>query len=252
MAVGDPDRNRPPPKPRDLEAELIRNFTRLKPAKIIAICEEGRECPIAIPGRRRRWEVVLQTLAKVPWIELHLMDKGGGLLGVIEGEPPEPPTFEEELDEETEAPVGMDQQFQLLKILVKAQDMALRHHHAAMGTITEGYKGVLDVVFERLAAVEKNQTQVNKLAQQATVLFARVNAERKLDGADKSARGRGGDEGDDEDGGDLDDLMWQVMEGAFPGFRRKRKGKDADEDTGDEAEPESAEKPNGERKETTP
>ena len=68
----------------DTAKVLLATFRKLAPAKVRAYTSDDEFKLIAVPTRRKRWTQVLDTIDKIAWSRIELMDKSDALLGTIE------------------------------------------------------------------------------------------------------------------------------------------------------------------------
>jgi hypothetical protein len=67
---------------------LLATLRRIGPAKVRAYTSDDEFRDIAVPTRRKRWTQVLDTLDKLAWSKLELLDSKGALLGQIDNSEP--------------------------------------------------------------------------------------------------------------------------------------------------------------------
>lgn len=156
---------------------LTKTLRRWRPAKVRAIVD-GEPRDIALPGsKRRRWEAVAKLLLQMEWSRVELLDAKGALLEFVEAD--DAAVAEEGegvVDVERflgKAPAGMDREHGLLVLLLKGQEVVLRHQAATLATVTDGYRTLTETVFNRLVQME---TMFGKTLQMAHDAAQRVNA----------------------------------------------------------------------------
>lgn len=62
------------------EPDVAEALRTVRPIKVVALLDDDREVPIAIPRGTRRWERMAATLSSQPWTEVRMYDKSGGLM----------------------------------------------------------------------------------------------------------------------------------------------------------------------------
>lgn len=113
---------------------------------------------VAVQAVRNRWSRVTKTLAALPWSRYELLDKKGGLVGVVEngtlaGEP------------EALAPSPGNQSVQvraMMELMLKAQREALTFRDKETSALLSGVVQVMDVMMKGLQATQQMmQAQVD-------------------------------------------------------------------------------------------
>jgi hypothetical protein len=61
-------------------SEVETMLRTVRPLKVVAVLDDDREVPLAIPRGTRRWERLAATIASQPWVELRALDKSGALM----------------------------------------------------------------------------------------------------------------------------------------------------------------------------
>jgi len=154
------------PGARDAREALTREFRRLRPAKVRAIVE-GEPRDIAIPGKRHKYEVLCKILDALAWTRIECLTARGELLGIIEADVEEPDVAMSVEGTLGKAPGGLDREHGLLLLMLRAQEVALRHQSGAMATLTDGYRALTETVFSRLASMEATYEKTLRLAHDA-------------------------------------------------------------------------------------
>lgn len=72
----------------DAAKTILATLRRLAPAKVRAYTSDDEHRDIAVPTRRKRWAQVIDTVDRLPWIRLELLDKSGALLATLENAQP--------------------------------------------------------------------------------------------------------------------------------------------------------------------
>lgn len=117
---------------------------RFLPAKVLVY--QGDELARTIPvpaGKRKKWFAVLQVLERLEWTRLELVDKAGGILGVLDAQTDDgaaaaPPTR------------GGDRDAQLLKILIDAQKAALSNRERETAQAVTAFASVVEMLTQAI------------------------------------------------------------------------------------------------------
>lgn len=114
---------------------LLATFRKIGPSKIRAYTSDDEFKDVAVPTRRKKWTQVIDTLDKLAWSRLELLDAKGALMGTIENS--EPATELQDLGVEPDAKLAP--QFQLAiavnTLMLKAQKEVLSYRDKEMTTL---------------------------------------------------------------------------------------------------------------------
>jgi hypothetical protein len=124
---------------------------------------DDRTETVAIPGKRKKWSHVQNTLDSLRWWKLEALNAQGAILGVIENDEPA-----EDLEELTDYQGATSEQAKLLSLMLRAQDVALRRHEGIVEKMLKVNVQLSEVLMARLNTLEKayqsNLTALQKAA----------------------------------------------------------------------------------------
>lgn len=166
---------------------LTKELRRWRPGKIVAVVE-GERRDIALPGsRRRRWEMVARLLLSLDWTRVELLDAKGALLHTVEAEVEATEDDAPGVDlAKYVGPAGLDREAGLLALMLKGQEVALKHQAGTLATVTEGNRLLVETVLNRLMHMESMFGKTLQLAHDAAqrVAAASAGGDQDADGAD--------------------------------------------------------------------
>lgn len=148
---------------------LLATFRRIAPASIRAYTSDDEFKDIAVPTRRRKWAQVLDTIDKLAWSRLELLNPKGALMGTVENS--EAPTELQDLGDGSD--MKLSPQFQaalaINSLMLKAQEKVLSYRDKETVTLLSAQGEVL----REMAAGMREVTALYR----EQVKVARENAE---------------------------------------------------------------------------
>ena len=142
--------------------------------------EKLREIPV--PTGKKRWQAVLTVVSKLDWTRCELLDRSGGLIGLVEAQEREQAPSLGELD---------GREAQLLAILIKAQQSALANRtaetQAALTACTTAVRMLTEAV-GALANVQRMTLDVQAQAYQAAAQIQQPGPEGSEEGGMMSTK----------------------------------------------------------------
>lgn len=134
-----------------------------------------------MPGKaRRRWEMVARLLLGLDWTRVELLDAKGALLHTIDAEVEAAPS--DDVGDSIEralgkAPTGLDKEHGFLLLMMKAQEVVLKHQSSMMSTVVEGNKALTGMVLARLEHLEATFGKTLQLAHDAAQRVAQASGQ---------------------------------------------------------------------------
>lgn len=143
---------------------LLGKLKSWQPFALRVMCADGETRDVAVPQVRRRWVKLEGTLGHLRWVRVEALDKSGKIVGVYENpdyEAAELEDIEGEMDRQT------GQVAQLVNIMLKAQDVALKRQGDRDKLVIDQLVRVVDILTQRTRQLEQHYAQNYALAQRA-------------------------------------------------------------------------------------
>lgn len=126
--------------------ELRRALARYKPSTVRVQTVKGESVPVAVPSTRKRWEAVEHTVSEYRYQRVELLDQGGLVVGVVQGETPIP---QELVTDEGN-----------LALMLRAQDVALKRHSESIRVLVDGYAELVKTMRDQVEHAAAQNTHL--------------------------------------------------------------------------------------------
>ncbi len=148
--------------------EAVAQLRRWGPAKLRVQLDDGNWRDVAISNRRNKWSALKKTLEGMPWARIEADDAKGALVGAVEGE-----VQEYEYDDQGDGDDRDMAKFErLAKVLIQAQDVALKRQREHDGGMQAANAELLKTLTERLVSLEKSFASMLQRTAEATLAGA--------------------------------------------------------------------------------
>ena len=160
----------------------------VKPHVLQVHLDGGDVRNIAVPAVRRKWSHLKNLLSRMQWCRVEALDVKGNIVQVFDHpEAREEPSASEleDLGDQPSAKVG--EQHALLNLMLRGQEVALRHQERLIDTVLANNHKLLEVIAERLTALERARVDDLSMLQE----FAHAAAAATAESGDNSSQSEG-------------------------------------------------------------